>query len=167
MYIQSNIPLVFKTRSELYDQIADLMTEDEFESEIRKRDKECGGLLSEDAISYLIVDELGRSDSASAKISDLKNGDNVSLTVSVEELGMIREFTKKDGTSGRVTNITVSDGTGSCRFTLWNKDVDALTDNTINVGSRIKIVNGYVKVSNFGVEISTGRWGMYTVEDER
>lgn len=140
------------------------MTKDEFESEIRKRAKEYDGLLSEDAISYLIVDELGGKVVPGTTISKIENGDSVSLTVKVEEIGEIREFIKKDGTLGRVANIIVSDDTGSCRFTLWNKDVDALTGNKIHVGSRIKIVNGYVKISNFGTEISVGRWGMFSVE---
>jgi replication factor A1 len=82
----------------------------------------------------------------------------------VKELGKIREFNKKDGSKGTVANITVSDETGTCRFTLWNKDVEVLTSNKIKVGSNIKIINGYVKTSNFGTEISTGRWGMFTVE---
>ena len=155
-----------KTKSQLYEDIKDLMTEDEFESEIRKRAKEYDGLLSEDAISYLIVDELGKKVVPGTTISKIENGDNVSLTVKVEEIGEIREFTKKDGTPGRVANITVSNDTGSCRFTLWNKDVDALTNNKIHVGSRIKIVNGYVKISNFGTEISVGRWGMFSIENK-
>jgi hypothetical protein len=50
--------MMYKTKSELYEEIKELMTEDEFEAEIKKRDKACGGLLTEDAISYLIVDEL-------------------------------------------------------------------------------------------------------------
>jgi replication factor A1 len=156
--------MMYKTKSELYEEIKDLMTKDEFEAEIKKRDKECGGLLTEDAISYLIVDELGKKVVPGTTILKIKNGDNVSLTVKVDEIGPIREFTKKDGTTGRVANISVSDDTGSCRFTLWNKDVEALTTNKIRVGSTIKIVNGYVKVTNFGTEISTGRWGMFSVE---
>ncbi len=155
---------MYKTKSELYEEIKDIMSWDDFEAEIKKRDVECGGLLSEEAISYLIVDELGKKVIPGTTISKIQNGDNVSLTVKVEEIGSIREFNKKDGTTGRVANITVSDYTGSCRFTLWNKDVDALTNNKIHVGSTIKIVNGYVKVTNFGTEISTGRWGMFSIE---
>jgi replication factor A1 len=155
---------MYKSKSELYEEIKDLMTKDEFEAEIKKRDKECGGLLTEDAISYLIVDELGKKVVPGTTILKIKNGDNVSLTVKVDEIGPIREFTKKDGTTGRVANISISDDTGSCRFTLWNKDVEALTTNKIHVGSTIKIVNGYVKVTKFGTEISVGRWGMFSIE---
>jgi replication factor A1 len=155
---------MYKTKSELYEVVKDIMTLEEFESEIKKRVHECEDLLTDEAIAYLIVDELGKKVVRGTTISELKNGDNVSLTVVVEELGKIREFNKKDGTKGTVANITVSDETGTCRFTLWNKDVEALTSNKITVGSKIKIINGYVKTSNFGTEISTGRWGMFSVE---
>lgn len=140
------------------------MTIDEFQSEIENRYLEYDGLLSEDAIAYLIVDELGKKVVPGTTISKVKDGDSVNLTVRVEEIGSIREFSRKDGSKGHVANIVVSDDTGSCRFTLWNKDVEALTTNKIHVGSHIKIVNGYVKISNFGTEISVGRWGMYSVE---
>jgi replication factor A1 len=155
---------MYKTKTELYKTVSDIMTGDEFENEVKKRMEEYEGLLSEDAVSYLLVDELGKKVVRSTTISELRNGDNVSLTVEVIELGKIREFNKKDGSMGRVANITVSDETGTCRFTLWNKDVEALTGNKIHVGAKIRIVNGYVKTSNFGTEISTGRWGMFFVE---
>jgi replication factor A1 len=152
------------TKSELYEIIKDVMTKQEFESEIKKRVSECEDLLTEEAIAFLLVDELGKKVVPGTTISELKNGDNASLIVEVRELGTIREFNKKDGSKGQVANITVADETGTCRFTLWNKDVEALTTSKIHVGSKIKIVNGYVKISNFGTEISTGKWGMFSVE---
>ena len=157
---------MYKSKSELYEIIRDIMTEEEFESEIKRRVHECQDLLTDEAIAYLLVDELGKKVVPSTTISELKNGDNVSLIVEVREFGKIREFNKKGGSKGRVANITVADETGTCRFTLWDKDVEALTTSKIHVGSVIKIVNGYVKVSNFGVEISTGRWGMFSILKE-
>lgn len=154
---------MYKTKSELYEIVKEIMTKDEFESEIKRRIKEYEDLLTDEAIAYLMVDEFGKKVVPSTTISQIKNGDNVSLTVEVIEIGNVKEFGKKDGTKGQVANITVKDESGTCRFTLWNRDVEAITNKKINVGSKIKIVNGYVKVSNFGVEISTGRWGMFFV----
>jgi ssDNA-binding replication factor A large subunit len=154
---------MYKTKSELYEAVSDIISQNEFEKRVKSLVDEYEGLLNEDAVSYLIVDELGRNVVRCPSISDLKHGDSVSLDVVVEEIGNIREFNKKDGGKGTVANITISDGKGTCRFTLWNKDVEVLTNNKIKVGSKIKIVNGYVKVSNFGTEISVGRWGMFTI----
>jgi replication factor A1 len=155
-----------KNKSEIFEMIKDLMSKEDFEREVQTRFDSYEGLLNKDAVAYLIVDEMGRNVIESKKISDLKNGDSVSISVFVEGLGEVREFKRKDGTPGRVANLTVSDKAGFCRFTLWNKDVEAIQNLAIKVGSKIKIVNGYVKVTDFGTEISTGRWGMFSVENE-
>jgi replication factor A1 len=154
-----------KSKSDLYNLISDLLTEEEFERRIQERADSYEGLLNEDAIAYLIVDELGRNVIAGNRISDLKNGDNISLTAVVEGVGEIREFSRKDGTTGRVANLSIADDSGRCRFTLWDRDVELINKMKITKGTRIKIVNGYVKITDFGTDISTGRWGMFSVEE--
>lgn len=157
---------MYKTKSELYEMVSDLMPKDKFEEEIKKRDDEYEGLLSEEAIAYLIVDELGRNIMDKAIISELKNGESVSLEVKVEDIKDPREFKRKDGSTGQVVNIVIKDETAKCRLTLWDKDVEAVKNSRIKKGSRIKIVNGYVKVSDFGVEINIGRWGLFFINGE-
>jgi replication factor A1 len=157
---------MYKTKSELYEMVSDLMAKDKFEEEIKKRDDEYEGLLSEEAIAYLIVDELGRNVMDKVKISELKDGESVSLEVKVEDIKEPREFKKKDGSTGQVVNVVIKDETAKCRLTLWDKDVEAVKNSRIKKGSRIKIVNGYVKVSDFGVEINIGRWGLYFINGE-
>lgn len=154
-----------KTKSELYELISDLMPKDRFEEEIRKRLDEYEGLLSEEAIAYLMVDELGRNVMDTATISELRDGDSVSLVVTVEDIGEPREFKRKNGSIGRVANLTVTDDTAKCRLTLWDKDVDAVKTGIIRKGSRIRIVNGYVKISDFGPEINIGRWGLFFIDE--
>lgn len=146
--------------------VSDLMPKDKFEEEIKKRDDEYEGLLSEEAIAYLIVDELGRNIMDKAIISELKDGESVSLEVKVEDIKEPREFKRKDGSTGQVVNIVIKDETAKCRLTLWDKDVEAVKKSRIKKGSRIKIVNGYVKVSDFGVEINIGRWGLFFINGE-
>jgi len=157
---------MYKTKSELYEMVSDLMAKDKFEEEIKKRDDEYEGLLSEEAIAYLIVDELGRNVMDKVTISELKDGESVSLEVKVEDIKEPREFKKKDGSTGQVVNVVIKDETAKCRLTLWDKDVEAVKNSRIKKGSRIKIVNGYVKVSDFGVEINIGRWGLYFINGE-
>ena len=157
---------MYKTKSELYEMVGDLISKDKFEEEIRKRFDEYEGLLSEDAIAYLIVDELGRNVMDKVTISELKDGESVSLEVKVEDIKEPREFKKKDGSTGQVVNVVIKDETAKCRLTLWDKDVEAVKNSRIKKGSRIKIVNGYVKVSDFRVEINIGRWGLYFINGE-
>lgn len=156
---------MYKTKSELYELVRDLMEKDKFEGEITKRYEEYQGLLAEDAIAYLIVDEMGKNVVDSASISDFKNGENVSLEVVVTDIPKPREFTRKDGSCGQVVNIKVADKTGFCRLTLWDKDVEAVKNGIIKIDSIIRIVNGYVKISDFGSEINIGRWGLFFVKE--
>ena len=155
---------MYKTKSELYELVSDLMGKDRYDREIEKRFEDYEGLLSEEAIAYLLVDELGRNVMESVSISDLKNKDSVSLIVEVEDLGEPRSFNRKDGSVGQVANITVGDETARCRLTLWDKDVEAVKNGKIKKGTKIRIVNGYVKVTDFGLEINIGRWGAFFIE---
>jgi replication factor A1 len=158
---------MYKTKSELYDLVKDLMTQEEFESEIQKRMAEYEGLLSEEAISYLIVDGKGRIVPTKQKVADLKHGDSASLEVKVQEIKESREFKRKNGTKGEVVNIIVFDETGKCRLTLWDKEVEAVKNGIITIDSNIRIVNGYVKVTDFGTEISCGRWGLLFIDGKK
>lgn len=158
---------MYKTKSELYDLVKDLMTKEEFESEIKKRNEEYEGLLSEEAISYLIVDEKGRIIPTKQKVSELKHGESASLEVNVHEIKEPREFKRKNGSSGQVVNVIVFDETGKCRLTLWDKDVEAVKNGIITNDSKIRIVNGYVKITDFGTEISCGRWGLLFIDGKK
>jgi len=165
MYHKPHIPKpMYKTKLELYEMISDLMAKDRFDEEIRKRFDEYEGLLSEEAIAYLMVDELGENVMDKTTIYDLKEGESVSLVVEVEDVREPREFKRKNGNMGQVANIIVKDETAQCRLTLWDKDVEAVKDGRIKKGSKIKIVNGYVKVSDFGTEINIGRWGLFFID---
>ena len=73
--------------------------------------------------SVLIANKLGFSDLSgdSVKISDItdenKTANFVAKIVSAFE---VKEFTRSDGTIGRVENLIVRDETGKIRVTLWD-----------------------------------------------
>ena len=152
------------TISELFELVADLMDRDAFDSKIKARYEEYDGLLDEEALAYLIVDELGRNFQKNKSISELKNNDTVNLVVEVEDTGEPRTFSRKNKSVGQVVNIMVTEGTARCKLTLWDKDVEAVKCGKIKKGSRIRIINGYVKVSDFGTEINIGRWGLFLID---
>jgi replication factor A1 len=158
---------MYKTKSELYELVKDIMTEEEFDSDIKKRFVEYEGLLSEEAISYLIADEKDRIIPTKQKVSDLKHGESASLDVKVQEIKEPREFKRKNGSSGQVVNVIVFDETGKCRLTLWDKDVEFVKSGNITNDSKIRIVNGYVKITDFGTEISVGRWGLLFIDGKK
>jgi len=91
------------------------------------------------------------------KINDIKNGmGDINLLGRIVELSDIKTFSKKDGTSGSVCNITIGDDTGKIRVTLWDKNTEFTKDVTLD--DSVEIINGYAKENNFNqqVEIQIG-----------
>ena len=144
----------------LYALISDLMSKERFLSEIRKRSEEYNGLLDDEAIAYLIVDELGRNPGNRMHIGELSNGINATVVATVERVGEVE--VKKNG-KYRLMRILISDQTGKCHLILWNEEIEEI-GKTLKEGDRIKIINGYVKENMYGLQISLGRWGIIVKE---
>ena len=134
-----------KTKGELYELIKDLKTKREFEEEINDRFKKCDGLFDEDTIALFIVDELGKNKHTVSKIADLKPDSEYTVVGKIINIYDSKTFKRKNGTSGKVINLDISDDTGTCRLVLWNKDVDQVKNKDIKKGTTVKIINGYTK----------------------
>jgi replication factor A1 len=148
------------TKDTLYEFINDLKTKKEFEEEIKKRTQDCDGLFDEDTIALFIVDELGRNKQAITKIADLKANSDSTIEGEITNIYDSKEFTRKNGTSGKVLNLDITDDTGTCRLVLWNKDVEQINSKKIQKGTKLKIINGYTKDGYSGLEIHLGKWGL-------
>ena len=101
-------------------------------------------ILSPDDVDYnkypKIKDEL-------INISNINlNLRSVSLEGKVVLSTPLKEFTRKDGTLGKVRSLTLLDPTGSIRITFWNEDTTKLND--INIGDVISITSLNPKLSN-------------------
>ena len=75
--------------------------------------------------------------------------ENVEVIEKAEE----RTF-QKYGKEGRVCNARVKDDTGELKLTLWNEDID-----TVSEGDKISIIDGWVSEWQGNKQISTGRNG--------
>jgi len=153
-----------KNKNRFYDQIKDLKTKNEFEEEIKKRQKEYDNLLDEDTTALLIVDELGRNKQNISRISDLKPDTECTVFGKVAGIHKSKNFTRKNGSSGTVVNLELTDDTGICRLVLWNRDAELVRNNTIQKGTNIKLINGYIKNGFNGLELNTGRWSLIEIE---
>jgi len=93
------------------------------------------------------------------KINDIRAGMNgLNVLGKVLDLGKVRTFSRKDGTSGKVTNITIGDDTGKIRVTLW----DAKAENPgVKVGDIAEIMNAYARENTFSnsTELQLGSGG--------
>ncbi|WP_207587084.1 OB-fold nucleic acid binding domain-containing protein [Halomontanus rarus] len=73
---------------------------------------------------------------------------SVDITGTVKQITAVNEFTRDDGTEGKVCNVILTDSTGKAVLTLWD-DATQLT-NDLEPGDTVRIKNGYSKLaSNF------------------
>ena len=154
-------------KTELYEKIKDLISKKEFDDKIKNLRNENDGLIDDDTIALLIVDELGRYKEDICKIIDIKDGIECTLSGRVTKINNIRIFSRKNGSNGEVVNIELSDETGKCTLVLWNNDVELIKNKKIKKGSNVKIINGYVKNGFTGLEINVGKYGLIELLEEK
>ena len=88
------------------------------------------------------------------KIKDVLAQQNATLeNVEVIEKAEERTF-QKFGKEGRVCNATIKDDSGELKLTLWNDEID-----TVSEGDKISIVDGWVSEWQGTKQIPAGRKG--------
>jgi replication factor A1 len=148
-----------------------MVSEEEIQAKMKELDKEMGGLLCQDTLRRYAMSSLGvqserpRQENAPQfkKLADLKDREEISVNVMVTRIPAPRPFKKKDGSQGRVVNITIKDDTGSCRLALWDDEVELIASLPILEGSRLCCERCYVKVSEYGIDLSPGRSGRISI----
>ncbi|MGC8996212.1 MAG: OB-fold nucleic acid binding domain-containing protein [Thermoplasmata archaeon] len=144
----------------LYELVKDIISYDNFLSQIEMRKKVFNNLLNEEAIAYLIVDELGKNPGNFTKISELIDGVNVSLKVKVEKVYDTEMVKSKKNKDYRIRKLNVSDDSGNIDLVLWNEEIDNYS--WIREGDQILIRNCYVKLNNNNLQLVLGKWGLIT-----
>jgi replication factor A1 len=114
----------------------------------------------------LIIDELGRNKHATLKINELQPRIECTLYGEISNISSERNFNRKNGSTGRVINLEITDDTSKCNLALWDKDVDLVKKKHIKIGTKVKIVNGYVKDGFSGLELNVGRWGTIEIDPD-
>ncbi|WNY26277.1 OB-fold nucleic acid binding domain-containing protein [Methanolapillus ohkumae] len=112
-------------------------------------------------------DEDVEYDVSDRKIADIKDGMNdIAVSGKILDIGNVKIFSRKDGTEGKVSSMTLGDATGTVRLNLWDEKT-ALTEQ-LKVGQSVRVQNAYSKINNFSqkVEISIGNAGFVEVLDE-
>ena len=82
----------------------------------------------------------------------------VVFTGKVLSISDIREFSRSDGSTGRVANLTLGDETGTIRVALWDEYTDVVKSGDLKIGLCLK-VKGMAKEGYIGTEVSLGRGG--------
>ncbi|MDY6931763.1 MAG: OB-fold nucleic acid binding domain-containing protein [Halobacteriota archaeon] len=141
----------------VYKELEDQITFEEFKTMIDEKIDLMGGLCDEGTAAMMVAREYGVS--PQTKICDIKiEKMNASFLGRVTQLSSINEFTRNDGTVGRVANMTLADETGSIRVAVWDEYTDLVKTGDISVGSNLK-VSGYIKEGYSGAEVNIGKNG--------
>ncbi len=85
---------------------------------------------------------------------------NVVVEAKVTEKSDPREVLSrfKDETY-KVATATIADETGTIKLTLWNEQISQ-----VDVGSTVKIDNGYITSFRGEIQLNIGKYGKMTVE---
>ena len=96
------------------------------------------------------------------KISELTDGArNVDLYAEVIEKGVTRTVNTRFGNEANVADVKIKDDSGEITLSLWNEDI-----NKVEIGSKIKIGNGYTNSFRGEVKLNVGRYGTLEVITE-
>ncbi|MFW9915078.1 MAG: single-stranded DNA-binding protein [Candidatus Thorarchaeota archaeon] len=86
----------------------------------------------------------------------------IDVVFKVVSKGETREVTsRRSGETHTVCDITVGDSTGSIILTLWDTDIDAVTEE-----SCYKIANGYINIFGSSMRLAKGKYGELQDTDE-
>lgn len=88
-------------------------------------------------------------------IADIKGEQSkVDVEGEVVEKGDVRTVNLRAGGQSNVCDCTVRDETGSIKLSLWGDQI-----NSVDVGDKIRVENGYTKAFRGEVQLNIGRYG--------
>ena len=145
---------------------------DEIKQKIARKQRDLGGLITEEGAAHLVAKEYGldliNATKRTLQIKNILSGmKSVTFSGRIFKISNIIDFKRPDGTVGRVVNIFLGDGSGICRVALWDDQVKLVSEETIKIGDIIKIIGGLAKENVYGdIEISLGRFGKIAGSEE-
>jgi len=152
----------------IYKKLSHVISKEDFLQRVQRKMESMGGLCDEPMAAMLVANELGFSDVSreNVKIKDIKaDSGPVNFIARVLSVFDAKEFTRNDGTIGRVGNLIVGDETGKIKLTLWDSMADLIKVGKIKVGQTLQI-SGYAKQGYSGVEVNVGNNGVITESEE-
>jgi len=152
----------------IYKKLSHVISKEDFLQHVQEKVESMGGLCDEPMAAMLVANELGFSDVGrdSVKIENITaESGQINFVAKVVSVFDTKEFTRNDGTIGRVGNIIVGDETGKIRITLWDNMADLIKAEKIKVGQTLQ-VSGYAKQGYSGVEVNVGNNGVLAESEE-
>jgi hypothetical protein len=95
-------------------------------------------------------------------LKELKEGEFVSVSGEVVAVRGPRSFRRRDGSRGRVLNVTVFDGDAMAILVLW--DDLAASFGGVAVGETVSLLHGLVKVNRGALEVHSRRESLFRID---
>jgi len=138
------------------------LSADEIEKRIVEKQRELSNLVSREGAAYIVAKELGLDLSVRHQpkldIKGLVPGiRTLNIQARVVRAFEPREF-EREGKKSKVANIILGDGTGTCRLSLWDDQVELLEK--LQPGQAIELIGAYSRDDGRGgIELRIGRRG--------
>ncbi len=111
--------------------------------EIEEKQEELSGFITPEgaaiiiARKYGVIPEREEPEVRKLRIEDLSEGmSNVDIVGRIARVLEPQEFDRKDGSKGKVANLTLIDKTGEVRVVLWGKMADLVLEREIQKGTK-------------------------------
>lgn len=152
--------------AEIYNQVSTSISRDEFDSLIHEKVALMGGLCDPLTAAMLVARELGAGE-VEVKIKSIRpESGSVVFLGRVLSISDTREFSRSDGSSGRVANLTIGDETGTIRVVLWDEATVLIKSGDIRADLCYR-VRGIAREGRAGTEVSIGRnCGLQEIDDD-
>ena len=136
----------------------------DIEEKIHEKEAELGGLVSKEGAAQIVARELGLDISSERKKTELVNimpgMKNVNVIGRIFNISKNIDFTRQDGSKGKVVNLFVADNSGQARLPLWNDQTKIVEEEMVKIGDVIQVENSFAKESIYGdIELSLGKFG--------
>lgn len=151
----------------------------EIEHQVKEKYNDFQGFMSKEAILFLVAKEQGLEMILSedqytvnsedmidyheflVAIKDISEGmDNLVIMGKIIVIFPPREFTRKDGSLGRVGAFIIEDDTGKIKITLWDAQCEIIDNKFFQKGEIVQVIGAYSKVGlNEDLEIHLSRKG--------
>ena len=150
----------------IYSNLKDLFTTREFEDELARVRGEFHELIDRETAALFIAVEAGRIEPEEREIKSLRDSDQITISGTISRIDRLRTFTRKAGTSGQVQSLYVTRDDHEVRVSFWEpRDIDWLQSGEVKQGMTIKVINGRVKINNYGTTVNVGNYTKVTYSD--
>lgn len=174
---------------ELYQKLLESgISEAELEKQVQNKESEFGGFMSKQGILFIIAKENGiyiqspeiseqlyeefeeeiDYDEFSIQLSEIKDEmRNIVLLGKILQIFETRDFTRKDGTGGKVSSFLFGDNSETVKVALWGDKADFSKNEYFRVNELIRIIGAYCKKGkDNNLEVHLGKRGKIILSPE-